>query len=151
MARWGSGLLNSDRPLIRVASFRERNAGRSNPRKSGGGPMSAAPGVVFFASLRGDSFMNARFSARVSCMAAVVSITTMGAASAMPRTATHPASIKVPPGFRVELLRSAQDGEDSWISMSFDPKGRIVIGLDAVGVARLSPPGDASGAGQGDE
>jgi putative heme-binding domain-containing protein len=113
--------------------------------------MSAAPGVVLFASLQGDSFMNARFSARVSCMAAVVSITTMGAASAMPRTATHPASIKVPPGFRVELLRSAQGGEDSWISMSFDPKGRIVIGLDAVGVARLSPPGDASGAGQGDE
>ncbi|MFM8826012.1 MAG: hypothetical protein ACKOFT_02905, partial [Actinomycetota bacterium] len=84
-------------------------------------------------------------------MAAVVSITAMSIASAEPRTATPPASIKVPPGFRVELLRSAQDGEDSWISMSFDPRGRIVVGLDAVGVARLFPPGDGSGSREGDE
>jgi putative heme-binding domain-containing protein len=66
-----------------------------------------------------------------------------GVAMAEPRTATPPASITVPPGFRVELLRSAQDGEDSWISMSFDPQGRIVVGLDQRGVARLSPRGDA--------
>ncbi|MFM8579219.1 MAG: hypothetical protein ACKOCN_10555, partial [Planctomycetaceae bacterium] len=62
---------------------------------------------------------------------------------AEPRSATPPSSIRVPPGVRVELLRSAQDGEDSWISMSFDPRGRIVVGLDKQGVARLSRRGDA--------
>jgi putative heme-binding domain-containing protein len=63
-------------------------------------------------------------------------------AAATPRSATPPESITVPPGFRVELLRSAQEGEDSWISMSFDPRGRIVVGLDKQGVARLTPRGD---------
>jgi len=95
--------------------------------------------------------MTSRHSLRVSFGAAVISMTAMSIASAEPRTATPPASITVPPGFRVELLRSAQDGEDSWISMSFDPRGRIVVGLDARGVARLSPPGDGSSSHQGDE
>jgi putative heme-binding domain-containing protein len=75
--------------------------------------------------------------ATAGVMAAAAAITAMAA----PRTATPPASITVPPGFRVELLRSAQEGEDSWISMSFDPQGRIVVGLDKQGVARLTPRG----------
>lgn len=69
--------------------------------------------------------------------------TTTAAAGAPSHTATRPESIRVPPGFRVELLRSAQEGEDSWISMSFDDRGRIVVGLDGAGVARLTPRGDA--------
>lgn len=41
--------------------------------------------------------------------------------------ATHPDSIKVPEGFKVELLRSAEPSEGSWICMTFDEKGRVII------------------------
>ena len=79
---------------------------------------------------------------RASFVVVVVAIALPAAVTAAtPRTATLPASITVPDGFQVELLRSAQEGEDSWISMSFDPQGRIVLGLDSVGVARLAPAG----------
>ena len=37
-------------------------------------------------------------------------------------------SLKVPEGFRVELLRSAATNEGSWICMTFDDKGRIIGG-----------------------
>lgn len=72
--------------------------------------------------------------------AAVVAAAGAGGATAAPRTATLPASIRVAEGFSVELVRSAQDGEDSWISMAFDERGRVVVGLDEKGVARLAPP-----------
>ena len=42
-------------------------------------------------------------------------------------TATPAASLTVASGFKVELLRSAGFGEGSWVSMAFDPKGRIWI------------------------
>jgi len=64
--------------------------------------------------------------------------------AAEPRHATPPSSITLPPGFEVDLLRSAQEGEDSWISMTFDSAGRIIVGLDTTGVARLTPPDVAS-------
>jgi putative heme-binding domain-containing protein len=41
--------------------------------------------------------------------------------------ATAPEMIKVPEGFRVELLRSAEPAEGSWICMTFDDKGRIIV------------------------
>jgi putative heme-binding domain-containing protein len=41
--------------------------------------------------------------------------------------ATHPDSIKVADGFKVELLRSAEPSEGSWICMTFDDKGRIIL------------------------
>jgi putative heme-binding domain-containing protein len=41
--------------------------------------------------------------------------------------ATAPEMIKVPEGFRVELLRSAERAEGSWICMTFDDKGRIIV------------------------
>jgi len=66
-------------------------------------------------------------------------------ALAAPRTATPPASITVPTGFTVELVRSAQESESSWISMAFDEAGRIIVGLDDVGVARLAPPTSVGG------
>jgi len=71
----------------------------------------------------------------VACIASLAA-----AADAAPRTATPPTSITVPAGFQVELVRSAQESESSWISMAFDEAGRIVVGLDDVGVARLAPP-----------
>ena len=54
------------------------------------------------------------------------------------RQATLPESIRARDGFRVELLRSAQEDEGSWISMSFDPAGRVIVGLDDRGLARLA-------------
>lgn len=66
-------------------------------------------------------------------------------ASAAPRSATPPSSIRVADGFQVELVRSAQENESSWISMAFDERGRIILGLDDVGVARLSPPAASGG------
>jgi len=36
--------------------------------------------------------------------------------------ATPVSSIRVQPGFNVELLRSAGKGESSWISMTFDDR-----------------------------
>jgi glucose/arabinose dehydrogenase len=41
--------------------------------------------------------------------------------------ATPAESLAVLPGFKVELLRSAQAGEGSWVSMAVDPKGRLFI------------------------
>ncbi len=43
------------------------------------------------------------------------------------RTATDAATLKTLPGFSVELIRSAQTGEGSWVSLAFDPKGRLWI------------------------
>ena len=36
-------------------------------------------------------------------------------------------SLKVAEGFKVELLRSAQAGEGSWVSMTVDGKGRFIV------------------------
>ncbi len=45
-----------------------------------------------------------------------------------PAPAATPADqITVPPGFRVELLRSAAKTEGSWVSMAVDDKGRLYI------------------------
>ncbi|HWN97167.1 MAG TPA: c-type cytochrome, partial [Methylomirabilota bacterium] len=41
--------------------------------------------------------------------------------------ATPAESITVPDGFKVELLRSAQAGEGSWVGMTVDPQGRLII------------------------
>ncbi|MCA9178814.1 MAG: c-type cytochrome [Planctomycetales bacterium] len=57
--------------------------------------------------------------------------------------ATPVSSITAPPGFRVELLRSAGSEEGSWVSMTFDDRGRLILGLDDVGVARLTLADDA--------
>ena len=41
--------------------------------------------------------------------------------------ATSPEKIIVPADFKVELLRSARADEGSWICMTFDDKGRIIV------------------------
>jgi len=58
--------------------------------------------------------------------------------------ATPAEHVRVPPGFRAELVRSAAPGEDSWISMTFDPQGRVIVGLDERGVGRLAPGADGT-------
>ncbi|MBU6277272.1 MAG: PQQ-dependent sugar dehydrogenase [Planctomycetes bacterium] len=58
--------------------------------------------------------------------------------------ATSAAHVQVPAGFRAELVRSAAPGEDSWISMAFDPTGGVIVGLDQRGVGRLAPAADGT-------
>jgi putative heme-binding domain-containing protein len=55
--------------------------------------------------------------------------------------ATDPASLILPPGFKAELIRSSQPGEDSWVSMAFDPEGRITLGREKKGLLRLTLSG----------
>src|SRR6266498_2942235 len=41
--------------------------------------------------------------------------------------ATPAESLTVPPGFKVELLRSAQPGEGSWVAVTTDGQGRLIV------------------------
>lgn len=59
----------------------------------------------------------------LSLLAAGLTLTT----SAADRQATPAASLKILDGFKVELLRSAQPGEGSWVAMTVDPKGRLIV------------------------
>lgn len=52
--------------------------------------------------------------------------------------ATAADNITALPGFKVELLRSAQRNEGSWVAMTFDPRGRIVIAREDRGLLRLT-------------
>jgi putative heme-binding domain-containing protein len=54
-------------------------------------------------------------------------------------TATDPADFVLPPGFKVELVRSAQADEDSWVAMTFDPQGRITLAREKRGLLRFDP------------
>lgn len=51
--------------------------------------------------------------------------------------ATDPATFTLLPGFKAELVRSSQPGEDSWVSMTFDPQGRILLGREKRGILRF--------------
>ncbi|MCC9607708.1 c-type cytochrome [Blastopirellula sp. JC732] len=66
-------------------------------------------------------------------------------ASASERQATPTSSIRLKDGFQIELLRSAQPDEGSWICMTFDDKGRLLLADDQAGVLRMTlPVGDKS-------
>ncbi|MCC7338057.1 MAG: c-type cytochrome [Pirellulaceae bacterium] len=52
--------------------------------------------------------------------------------------ATPVESITLPSGFKAQLLRSARQGEGSWISMTFDDHGRLILGRDTRGIVRLT-------------
>jgi len=56
------------------------------------------------------------------------------------REATPAENFRVPDGFRVERIRSAQEDEGSWISMCFDPNGRLILARDRLGILRLTLP-----------
>jgi putative heme-binding domain-containing protein len=60
-------------------------------------------------------------------------------------TATTAEKLTVLPGFKVELVRSAEPGEGSWVSMTIDPKGRLIIspqeGIGNMLRATLTPGG----------
>src|SRR4051812_18422959 len=42
-----------------------------------------------------------------------------------PRAATPSNQLKLPPGFKAELLHSATEKEDSWVCLAIDEKGRL--------------------------
>lgn len=46
--------------------------------------------------------------------------------------------IQAPEGFVVELIREAKEGEDSWVGMTFDDKGRLFLGMESKGILRLT-------------
>lgn len=50
----------------------------------------------------------------------------------------------LPSGFTIEKVREAGEGEDSWVSLVFDPKGRLVIGKEQKGLLRLTLSGDGA-------
>src|SRR5262245_29616789 len=54
--------------------------------------------------------------------------------------ATDAARIAVLPGFEVELIRSAGKDDGSWVSFTFDPKGRVLISREDRGILRLTLP-----------
>ncbi|MGE4551003.1 MAG: hypothetical protein AAEJ57_06400, partial [Opitutales bacterium] len=47
---------------------------------------------------------------------------------------TDPATFFTLPGYEVELLCSAGKDENSWVSLAFDPKGRVTIGREDKGL-----------------
>jgi putative heme-binding domain-containing protein len=51
---------------------------------------------------------------------------------------------QVPEGFQAEVVRVAQEGEGSWISMTFDDRGRLIFGRDDAGLMRLTLADDSS-------
>jgi putative heme-binding domain-containing protein len=44
----------------------------------------------------------------------------------------------LPPGFEIDKVRDAADGEDSWVSLAIDPEGRMLIGMEQKGILRLT-------------
>lgn len=57
---------------------------------------------------------------------------------------TNPALFSVAPGFRIERVRSAAPGEDSWIALVFDPQGRAIISQEQQGLLRMTLTKDGS-------
>ncbi len=50
------------------------------------------------------------------------------------------AQMRVAPGFQVDLVHSAKPGEGSWVSLAFDPSGRLYIGREGTGILRMTLP-----------
>jgi putative heme-binding domain-containing protein len=46
------------------------------------------------------------------------------------------------PGFEISLVRSAQADEGSWVSMAFDPQGRLTIAREDKGLLRMTLASD---------
>jgi putative heme-binding domain-containing protein len=59
------------------------------------------------------------------------------------KTAANPAArIKAPKGFRVELLYSVpRETQGSWVNMTVDPKGRLIVSDQYGKLYRVTPPG----------
>ena len=58
---------------------------------------------------------------------------------ALNAAATPAKHITAPEGFVVELLREARAEEGSWVSLAFDPEGRVIIARESRGLLRFTP------------
>lgn len=66
-------------------------------------------------------------------------------AKAAPGKATDPAAITVPEGFQVELLYTVpKEEQGSWVTMTVDPKGRIITCDQNGGLYRITIPAAGS-------
>jgi putative heme-binding domain-containing protein len=55
--------------------------------------------------------------------------------------AADPATLKMPEGFKVELIYTVpKETEGSWVSMTEDPKGRLIVGDQYGGLFRVTLP-----------
>lgn len=52
--------------------------------------------------------------------------------------AGHEAAFWTAPGFEISLVRAAQGDEGSWVSMAFDPNGRLTIAREDQGLLRMT-------------
>ncbi len=52
------------------------------------------------------------------------------------------AKFKLVDGFQIQRLRSAKQDEGSWVSMVFDPQGRLIIAREKSGLLRMTLDGD---------
>lgn len=60
-----------------------------------------------------------------------------------PATGQATTQVAVLPGFEVELVRNSAPGEGSWVSLTFDHRGRLILGREGRGLLRYSlPPAD---------
>ena len=54
------------------------------------------------------------------------------------KAGTDPATFETRPGYAVELLRTAGEDEGSWVSLAFDPSGRLTIAREDKGLIRYT-------------
>lgn len=48
--------------------------------------------------------------------------------------------LKLPPGFKADLLHVLNDEEGSWVAMCVDPQGRLIASSTKGGLTRITPP-----------
>lgn len=71
-------------------------------------------------------------------LAAVIAITLSAQAQ---RSATPPEQIRLPDGFKIELLYSVpRDDQGSWVAMCQDDKGRLIVSDEHGGLYRFPIP-----------
>ncbi|MCW5556476.1 MAG: c-type cytochrome [Verrucomicrobiae bacterium] len=127
-------------PVVRLMLELARSDGRQEWVVSDGSWQAAAGGgwtPVLAHGAAGFQRWGNRFAATVSTDAYNSWMLARGADQA-----TDPATFSVPPGFQVELLRTAAPAEDSWIALAFDPQGRLTVSREKQGLLRFTLAGD---------
>ncbi len=62
----------------------------------------------------------------------------------VPRVATAAETLTVRDGFRVELVRSADLGEGSWVALDFEPSGHLLVAIERGPLARIVADADGT-------
>ena len=117
-----------------------RASSRAEPDWSSPGFADAGWAPAFAHGEAGFRRWGNRFAATVSADAYNSWMLARGTAQA-----TDPSTVSVRAGFKVELLRTAQNGEDSWIALAFDPQGRVTVSKEKAGLLRFTLSGGQVG------